>query len=327
MLVATLAVAGTSGAVRAQDTVYIGGTSTSVEVNLDVLDARAKGIELLRPPPPSPPQSRLLVGDGAARESITLTPPNGSGSFSGLTPPRSAMLTPPRRSEPAPPPRLAEPAPAAAAARLAAPPPRPATARPAPIAPTPESAPPPQVASVNPAPRQSTQRAPAAQPPAVDMPPPTPSTRVPEPPAAPPRPETQREPAAQPPAATGRQADPAPMQTAHMQGAAALSSGQALRIRFAANESKLPTSAETDLKALTSRLEQDSSARLQLMAYASGSAETASRARRTSLARALAVRSFLIDQGVRSTRIDVRALGTNTDGGPSDRVDVNVVKR
>jgi len=44
--------------------------------------------------------------------------------------------------------------------------------------------------------------------------------------------------------------------------------------------------------------------------------------RRLSLSRALAVRAFLIDQGVRSTRLDVRALGDKTGDGPADRVDI-----
>jgi len=64
---------------------------------------------------------------------------------------------------------------------------------------------------------------------------------------------------------------------------------------------------------------------VQLLAYAEGSADTASQARRLSLSRALAVRAYLIDLGVRSTRMDVRALGPKTDDGPADRVDVVVV--
>ncbi len=64
--------------------------------------------------------------------------------------------------------------------------------------------------------------------------------------------------------------------------------------------------------------------RLQLKAYASGG--TASAARRMSLNRALTVRSYLIAQGIRSTRIDVRALGI-ADEGPPDRVDLLLVKR
>jgi hypothetical protein len=66
----------------------------------------------------------------------------------------------------------------------------------------------------------------------------------------------------------------------------------------------------------------DENMRVQIMAYAAGTDDTESKARRKSLARGLAVRSYLIKAGVRSTRIDVRALGTKADGGPADRVDI-----
>jgi len=64
-----------------------------------------------------------------------------------------------------------------------------------------------------------------------------------------------------------------------------------------------------------------------LKAFAAGNAETASQARRLSLSRALAVRSFLIDKGIESTRMDVRALGTKFEDGPPDRVDILIVTR
>ena len=47
---------------------------------------------------------------------------------------------------------------------------------------------------------------------------------------------------------------------------------------------------------------------------------------RLSLSRALAVRAFLIDRGVRSTRMDVRALGNKFEKGPGDRVDLIFAK-
>jgi outer membrane protein OmpA-like peptidoglycan-associated protein len=46
-----------------------------------------------------------------------------------------------------------------------------------------------------------------------------------------------------------------------------------------------------------------------------------------SLSRALAIRSFLIENGVRSTRIDVRALGNKTTEEPFNRVDLKVTER
>jgi hypothetical protein len=67
--------------------------------------------------------------------------------------------------------------------------------------------------------------------------------------------------------------------------------------------------------------------RLQLLAYSGGGSQTPSQARRLSLSRALTVRSQLIKQGIRSTRIDVRALGNKSEGGPPDRVDIVVTTR
>ncbi len=46
----------------------------------------------------------------------------------------------------------------------------------------------------------------------------------------------------------------------------------------------------------------------------------------TSLSRALAVRTYLLAQGVQSQRIDVRALGNTTDEQPVDRVDAIYAK-
>jgi hypothetical protein len=81
------------------------------------------------------------------------------------------------------------------------------------------------------------------------------------------------------------------------------------------------------LTRLAGRMALDSALQVQLFAYAEGDEDTASKARRLSLSRALAVRSFLIDQGVRSTRIEVRALGNKVPEGAPDRVDVLLQKR
>ena len=64
--------------------------------------------------------------------------------------------------------------------------------------------------------------------------------------------------------------------------------------------------------------------RIQLLAYGGEKGDKGSDARRLSLKRALAIRQVLIDDGVPSERIDVRAMGGADDGGPADRVDVFV---
>jgi outer membrane protein OmpA-like peptidoglycan-associated protein len=95
-----------------------------------------------------------------------------------------------------------------------------------------------------------------------------------------------------------------------------------IRIAFPADSADIPDSVKAQLNALAQKMASDDNMRIQLLAYASGTSEQASRARRMSLSRALAVRSYLIQQGVRSTRMDVRALGNNVEGSPADRVDI-----
>lgn len=66
----------------------------------------------------------------------------------------------------------------------------------------------------------------------------------------------------------------------------------------------------------------DSDIRVQLHGFANGTSESPSQARRLSLFRALSVRTYLMKKGIRSTRIDVRALGNKGDGEAANRVDV-----
>ena len=68
----------------------------------------------------------------------------------------------------------------------------------------------------------------------------------------------------------------------------------------------------------------DRSLRLLLYGYAGGAPDTPSKARRLSLFRALAVRTQMMNYGVRSTRMQLRALGNRFEEGPPDRVDIVV---
>ena len=97
-------------------------------------------------------------------------------------------------------------------------------------------------------------------------------------------------------------------------------------IAFTVGAATLADQAKEDLSGIAQALNANADLRLQIVAYASGSDDNASQARRLSLSRALAVRSYLIDAGVRSTRMDVRALGNKFDAGPGDRVDLIIVK-
>ncbi len=97
-----------------------------------------------------------------------------------------------------------------------------------------------------------------------------------------------------------------------------------VRVTFKSGQSQLPPSSKESLKMLAQELLARPGDRVQLLAYAGGENVSSSKARRLSLSRALAVRSYLRDLDVQSTRIDVRALGNKTNEEPFDRVDVQI---
>ena len=148
----------------------------------------------------------------------------------------------------------------------------------------------------------------------METPAPTPPATVTETPVTP----------ALTPSPTGA-APPAPVQTASRP--VGDSAEGAYRVLFDDKSAKISDAARTPLQELSNAMKESEDLRVQLMAYAEGTSETASQARRLSLSRALAVRSFLINQGVRSTRMDVRALGNKAESGPADRVDAVLVAR
>lgn len=104
--------------------------------------------------------------------------------------------------------------------------------------------------------------------------------------------------------------------------------GDTLTIPFTGESARVPDHSLSDLDRLAKRMLKDESLGLQLLAYADGDDANASKARRLSLSRALEVRKYLMDQGLRSTRIEVRALGNKLEGaGSPDRVDAVLVSR
>ena len=183
--------------------------------------------------------------------------------------------------------------------------------------PAPLIAPPP----ARPAPAKKVEPAPAAKPTAA------PSAALTPPPPPPPMMEetaatTKKTPAA-PPGGKPKAREKAALPPAETP----LAPGRAMQIVFKSTASKLPDTAKAGLKTLAAKLKGQPALRLQLMAYAGGESLSSGKARRLSLSRALSVRSFLIENGVRSTRIDVRALGNKTAEEPSNRVDVTVAER
>jgi outer membrane protein OmpA-like peptidoglycan-associated protein len=114
-----------------------------------------------------------------------------------------------------------------------------------------------------------------------------------------------------------------------VQMAAATTVGDAASaLKFKAGATDLGSGAQPVLDALASRLLANETLRIQIISHATGGADDAMEARRVSLARAVAVRAYLIEKGVRSLRIDVRALGNRVDNGlAADQVDLLVVSQ
>ncbi|MBI3503419.1 MAG: OmpA family protein [Proteobacteria bacterium] len=286
----------------------------SVEVDWSVLDELNQppaGTPALRPPRgvatnagPRTPAAPLVANSSPAVHRAPLVPPTAQAA-----PPPPAAFTPP----PPPPsfPTIATaPAPAPApSATLPPPPPSVAAAPVTPAAPRPVTPPP--------APAQMASAPPPPPPPSVlqsPQPLPAPAAVAPPPPA----------PAAPAPAAAAPEA-PAP-QIAAAPPATRAVDGPLARLPFNAGSADIGDAGKAALAPVVAELQRDATARLQLQAYASGGDDQGGQARRLSLSRALAVRGQLIEQGIASTRMDVRALGRTADG-PPDRVDIVLVRR
>jgi len=183
-------------------------------------------------------------------------------------------------------------------------------ATPAPVPPAPEPA---QIETMKaPAPAvaaPTTMEAPAAPPAPVAMPapvePPPAQTAAPEPPP------TTVAAVTPPPAAI-----PAPP----VEKSAAMPSSATVALAFDSGDARLNEAHRALLKSIVARLNENADDSVQLLAYAQ--ADNRSKARRLSLSRALAVRSYLLSQDIRNTRIEVRALGDQVPAGKPDRVDV-----
>lgn len=98
-----------------------------------------------------------------------------------------------------------------------------------------------------------------------------------------------------------------------------------LQLVFAKGQSDLSPASADAIKGLAKAAPDSDATTFNVLAYASGDPNDPSVARRLSLSRAIAVRDALMADGVPSARIYLRALGAQPgNGGPPDRVDVNV---
>lgn len=245
----------------------------------------------------------LMPGTRMPRSTLHVASPAGSSSV---------QLSKPGTKKAAPKPSMAKaPAPAPAPKVAAAPAPKPAM--PAPSAPK-------KLAEKKPAAPAPTTSASAPPPP----PPATISASAPPPPPMPSAPATAEAPEA--PKAPAISAAPAPTEQASTASATSSDDG-AVQVIFNGGDTKLSADGQAAVDKVLGELEKSDGVRVQLMAYAVGDDLTASQARRISLSRALSVRSYLIEKGVRSSRIDVRALGDKGEGDPKNRVDVNLIDR
>lgn len=353
---------GVAAPASAQTVISSQGRGTVV-VNSDALDALGPAPtvpQLLDPNLMSSQTQRLrpsgtLAAPGAApgavpRSRIYPLPPASTASASAPAPlPRSGLARAPEmpvsrvatlpavaETPQPPPPAVAEtPAPMRTVAASpppisppsfspppVSPPPAPPVASPAEMrmsrAPMTASAPPPPPALEAPAPPRTPTRSPtpAASAPPVSSPPPV-AAAAPAPPPPMPTPMPSPMPA-MPPSAPMAAPSAAPTQVAAAPGVLS-------RVLFTSGSADLNDAGRRELGQLASRLGREGDGRIQLLAYADGTPESESQARRLSLSRALAVRSFLIEQGIRSTRVNVQALGIKTAGGPADRVDAMAV--
>jgi len=301
-------------------------STDEVSVDLSVIEgpgtSPAAAPYMARPQGLASRQGLLLPGSKNPVSQLHVAVPKGTGTIKLKRPGSKVKKTTRRVARKKPPvrkPEIKKPEPPKVAATkppeplTSAPPAPPAEAKPV-VEAEPKPAP-------KPAKREEAKVAPQAPPPmkkpAVTQPVP-PKAAPPAIPAAPATPVAAAEPKPKSGEKEQATASPPPKETP---------TGPALRVAFGATASKLPASAKDGLKALAEKMKGKDNLRLQLLSYAGGKSLSPSKARRMSLSRALSVRSFLIENGVRSTRIDVRALGAKTTEKPLNRVDVNIVER
>ena len=307
----------------------------------------------LAAPPAGEPSSVLttLGPDGRPITPIKLKKP-GSGTESAQKPKKNEYAAPvekPQTPEPAADSAAAVSDAAQADTRVAA------VTPPAEPAEVPAQVPMPEATPAAPAPAENAETAPAA--PAVETPAPPAEAAAPaETPAEQPAPEqpaaeqpaaeqpaqeqaSQEQPAPEAPAeatppAEGEAATAAPEEQPSEQAAAETppepdNSQPAppipqggIRIVFPTELNEVPSEANAALDDLAAQMQADETMRIQIMCYASGTADTESKARRRSLARCINIRQYLFKKDVRTTRMDVRALGLKSEGQPADRVDI-----
>lgn len=100
-------------------------------------------------------------------------------------------------------------------------------------------------------------------------------------------------------------------------------------LSYKEGEVNLPEGAAVLIeKEILAALKAAPDTRIQIVAYAAAPDGKEATARRTSLSRALSVRTYLMSQGIDATRMDVRAMGLQPDKkAPADKVDMILISR
>lgn len=127
------------------------------------------------------------------------------------------------------------------------------------------------------------------------------------------------------PAASAASAPPPPPPIEANAATKAAETSNGLRVTFAAGQSDLSPASADAIKQLVASAPSGGTETFNVVAFAAAKADDPSFARRLSLSRALAVRSALMADGVVSSHIYVRALGSQVPEGPADRVDLTML--
>ena len=98
-----------------------------------------------------------------------------------------------------------------------------------------------------------------------------------------------------------------------------------VRLEFARNEEEVTEAMSPPLQELVQYMQENPSTQLMVTSRAGSNIDDSSIARRVSLRRALAVRSFFMDKGIATDRVSVDALGNSSlDNASQERVDIRV---
>jgi hypothetical protein len=95
-----------------------------------------------------------------------------------------------------------------------------------------------------------------------------------------------------------------------------------IRIPYEEESDVIPETIKGKIVGLIEKMNADYTLHLQVLAYASGDDDEIGHSRGVSLSRAIAMRNFLVQNGLDLSRMDVRALGNTAQEDPADRVDL-----